>query len=228
MSSQKMWEFAKDFAVPLSLLMVAYATLTAIRQFRDLFADSVFRASNGGEDAPPSFFLVADVGGGVAAFSMLMIMATVKEAHRSLNVTLLLVCILVGVALAATVLFNAGVIGGLVWQFFVSIGMFGGLTVLVPIWDRIVAVSPMSGATCTFIVFTADMMGYFVSTAMVFWRRFAAGEDETPEVVLSQFNFVLTGGGILSIGCIVLSALYFRARKQREEAGNLLRSGEFS
>lgn len=227
MSKEKMWDFVKDFAFPVSILMLAYATITGVRQFRDLFSDSLFRASNGGEDPSPTFFLLADVGGGLAGFTNLMIMSSAKEAYSSLNLVFGLVIVSLSIALASTGLYTSGLINGLAWQFCVGTGLFGCYSILVAIWDRLVAVSPMVGATCTFLIFTADMSGYVVSIVMVFWKRFAAGEEDTPETVLSQFIWVLTAGSSFTIVAMVLSAVWFRSRRQREEAELALRVGEF-
>lgn len=217
MTPEKRMQFVKDMWIPLALLMTAYGILTAVKQFRDLFSDELFRASNGGEKAPPIFFTLADALGGLAAFANFMYLNQVKESYRSLNLIMILIVAMLVFSLLTTGLFSMGIItNGLVWQMTVGLGISAAYALTLPIWDRMVAISPLSNCTCTFVVFVADMWGYFVSIAMVLWKRFAA-EDESLETVLEQFLFVLVAGSISIVILIGLAGLYFTRRRKREE-----------
>merc|ERR1719356_2219693 len=89
-----------------------------------------------------------------------------------------------------------------------------------PIWDRMVAMSPMGhGATSTFVMYTADVMGFVFSIAVVLWKRFAAPQ-ETQEILLSQFLLVLTGGSALAIVLIALAMGYFWRLAKRGRSGD--------
>lgn len=217
MTGEKRVAFVKDMWIPLSLLLVAYGVLTAVKQFRDLFSAELFRASNGGEEPPAIFFTLADAFGGLAAFGSYMFLNTIKDSYRSLRSIIFLMAAMLVFSLITTALFSVGVItDGLVWQMTVGLGISAAYAVTLPIWDRMVAISPLNDCTCTFIVFTADLFGYVVSIAMVFWKRFAA-EDESLDTVLSQFLFVLVVGSFLILVLIGFAALYFASRQKREE-----------
>lgn len=222
MSTETMREFGSDMKIPLVMLITVYSVLTAIRQFRDMYADSLFTASNNGHAPSPTFFLLADMLGGLVAFANLMIINASTDAYRSLTTIFVLMCLMLLSTLGATWMFTSGLISGLAWQVAVGAGTFGSYAIMIPIWDRMVAISPMKGLTCTFIIFISDMCGYIVSISMVIWKRFAASDDHSLDTVLAQFLHVLVGGSVLSITFTVLSAAYFWRRQDSKVYGRSL------
>lgn len=214
MSSEDRNKFFKGFWPGLLLLILAYAMLTALRQFRDLFTNEIFTAANNGNTPSSFFFFIVDLPGGLLAGAMLSMFPKLTNNSTALQAMLLTMAGFLVLSVLLTAAFQAGFLPGQAWQMMLGATIYSCYSVAgsSAIWDRIVACSEMSGATCTFLVFSADLVGYAFSIAVLLWKTFSAGESADDDEVLNQFIVVLYAGSLAMIVCLLGAFLYFRRR----------------
>jgi len=143
-----------------------------------------------------------------------------KRAIQGLFAAQIAAC---GLALAATLLFEAGGIGGMLWQIVLGIGIFVSYTLMqTPVFDRLFAATKTKG-TCSFLIFLSDGCGYAATVSLLFYQNFGSfGTDKSSdgnERVLALYKAVLFGGLILIIASLGAGLVFFRARLQDEDPG---------
>lgn len=214
MSSDDRNKFFMGFWPGLVLLLLAYAMLTALRQFRDLFTSEIFTAANGGVRPSSLFFFIVDWPGGILAGIMLSLFPKMTDNSFALQVMLLVMVGFLILSMLLTAMFQVGILSGQAWQLMLGSTIYSSYAVAgsSAIFDRIASCSEMSGATCTFLVFSADMSGYVLSIAVILWKTFSAGEASDDDEVLNQFIIVLYAGSVAMIACLLSTLLYFKRR----------------
>ena len=115
-------------------------------------------------------------------------MGKIADGKTALN-TMLFVMTL-SMAMASLMTHAYGMMDGISWQVFVGAGIYGAYTLGNPApFDRLVSVSDIEGATCTFLVFTADLFGYVPTVVLMLWKTFSeSGQVQSDEIVQQFVN----------------------------------------
>lgn len=212
MSAEERSAFLLAFRPGLVLIIASYAMLAALRFFRDLYSRDIFTAANHGQQPSALAFALADLPGATFTSIALVLFSRVEDGGRALLRMHLAMLAFLAVAAGSTVLYAGGYVDGVSWQLALGTGIYGAYSIGgVPLFDRLISISGLSGATCTFLVFLSDMCGYIAAVSLLLWKTFCAG-NPSPERVLEQF---LGAVGWLSL-CIAFFILasyqYFKAR----------------
>merc|ERR1719362_27745 len=104
--------------------------ITALRQFRDLFTLDLLTAANGGVTPPPLVIASLDIPGALAAFVTITACGRFGnnvQAFVAMIALLVLLLLLVG---ASTWAYSLKLIGGIFWQYCVSVGVFGSYCII--------------------------------------------------------------------------------------------------
>ena len=120
-------------------------------------------------------------------------------------------------------MFATNVIGGLVWQMTLGVGLYVAYNILTSaVYDRIVAATNTEG-TCTFLVFLGDCFGYVVTFAILLLRDFGSSSNTSDDgtsdedTILGVFlTFVYLGIGV-SVGCLLAARCYFWKRLRKDD-----------
>lgn len=189
-------------------LVLAYVLLASVRTYRDLYSADLF-AEALGSPVPSVVFFLVDAPGAVLACAVMWCCGHVADHRRALTALISAQLVFAGVLVGSTVLYDAGVLGGLVWQVLVGVGIYGVYALAsTPCFDRLLALSrtPM---TCAFLVFFADMCAYggaiTLQLVQMFGPKSAAG-------VKHVFVLAVYAGGGGTLCALVLALVYFRAR----------------
>ncbi|MFV8345626.1 DUF5690 family protein [Flavobacterium sp. ZB4P13] len=195
-----------QFAFPLIAFIIFYATLTAMREFRDNFARELWDSLGYKESI--SVYMYSEIPIAVSVLVILGVLGSMKnnyKAFRNYHLVLFLGSLLIGVT---TFLFQQNRITPLPWMIASGFGMyvcyipFNGL-----FFDRMIATYKINGNT-GFLIYVADAFGYLGSILVLFFKNFG---DKN----ISLLKFFTTGIYILSfIGVIttLLSFNYFRRK----------------
>eukprot|EP00929_Paragymnodinium_shiwhaense_P082796 TRINITY_DN43819_c0_g1_i1.p1 TRINITY_DN43819_c0_g1~~TRINITY_DN43819_c0_g1_i1.p1 ORF type:complete len:497 (+),score=56.36 TRINITY_DN43819_c0_g1_i1:74-1564(+) len=222
MTSAERSAFFMEFAIGISLILFSYALLTACRQFRDMFNQDIFSASNGGVMPSATFVFFVDLPGSICGAAGLFVLGRIKDNQLALQLMVILMMCYLGLGLLASAAFSAGVIGGQVFQVLLGISLYGAYCIpgSGAMFERLIASSSMGNATCTFLQFTADGSGYVFTIFVLLWKTFSSSA-ESSDAVLQQFTAVLWIFTLLQVACLVGAFLYFRL-KLKKPARDLL------
>lgn len=195
-----------QFAFPLTTIIIFYAMLTAMREFRDNFARELWDAL--GYEESISIYMYSEIPIAISVLVILGVLGSMKnnyKAFKNYHLVLFLGSLLIGIT---TFLFQKNMITPLPWMIASGFGMyvcyipFNGL-----FFDRMIATYKISGNT-GFLIYIADAFGYLGSILVLFFKNFGNKN-------ISLLNFFTTCIYLLSfIGLLttVLSYNYFRRK----------------
>ena len=164
----------KQFALPLTLVILFYMMLTAIRDFRDNFAREIWDALGFSESA--SVYTVSEVPITLIVLGVLMSIGAIannKKAFRLYHVVLVLGCFSI---LMSTMCFQTGWLSPLTWMIISGFGLyscyvpFNGLY-----FDRMIATFKING-NVGFLIYMADAFGYLGSIAVLLYKNFGQAD----------------------------------------------------
>jgi len=205
-----------------------------IRSFRDLFAGPLFAASLDAKKAPAALFFAADLPGAFISVLVLLFYTKIRDNGRAVHLMLLTILCGLLFTFGSTALFLAPFsIGGTAWQLMLGTGLFVSYSVMgSPLYERIFAVGKVKG-TISFLVFTADLTGYFATLGIFAYSIFggnkssddddisdSGGRDEDDgnddedvrrynKLILGQFLIVFWSCGLLAAFLNFAAMAYF-------------------
>ena len=206
MTGKEVGEFLRDYGLGLTLLVIVYVFITALRDFRDNFAAELWTAL--GYTDPAAVFTTTELVVAVVALLAMAIVVVVKNNVRALAVIHGL--ILAGLVLlgGSTLAFDAHYISPLVWMIASGAGLYVVYTPFnAMLFDRMVAVSGRV-ANAGFLIYIADASGYAGSCALLLWRNFGVAHMEW----LTVFRLAIYATTIIGLVLVTLSLFYFMAR----------------
>lgn len=213
MSSEERYTFIRTYWPGISLCLVAYASITALRQFRDLFTLDLLTAANHGVQPSSITFLFLDMPGAVLSGVIVGTCVWFRDNRRALLVMLSIMITFLVCMAGATAVYYGNEISGVVWQMLVGAGILGSYSFMSgsPVYDRLVSASYLNGATSSFLIFFGDVFGYTGTIALMLWKTFAARGSQT-QSILRQFYFAQASLSSVSIVCLLLAIWYFSVK----------------
>jgi len=206
MSWQEVRDFLYDYGLGITLLVIIYVFVTALRDFRDNFAAELWTAL--GYSNPASVFTSTELVVAAVALTALGVIVKVRSNARALAVIHLV--ILAGLVLlgASTLAFDAGWLGPLPWMIASGAGLYVVYTPFnAMLFDRMVAASGRV-ANAGFLIYVADASGYAGSCALLLWRNFGMPHIEW----LAVFRLAVYATTVVGLVLVTLSLLYFSDR----------------
>jgi hypothetical protein len=206
MTGREVRAFLFDYGLGVTLLVVTYVFVTALRDFRDNFGAELWTAL--GYSNPAAVFTSTEIPVAIVALLAMGIIVKVHNNARALAVihgVILAGLLLLG---ASTMAFDAGWLGPLPWMIASGAGLYVVYTPFnAMLFDRLVAVSGRV-ATAGFLIYVADAAGYAGSCALLLWRNFAMLQVEW----LAVFRFAAYATTVVGVVLVSLSLIYFNAR----------------
>ncbi len=208
MTGREVREFLYEYGLGITLLVVIYVFVTALRDFRDNFAAELWTAL--GYSDPASVFTSTELVVAAVALVAMGIVVTVKSNTRALAVIHGL--ILGGLVLlgASTLAFDAGWLGPLPWMIASGAGLYVVYTPFnAMLFDRMVAASGRV-ANAGFLIYVADASGYAGSCALLLWRNFGMQQMQW----LTVFRLAIYATTAVGLVLTLLSLFYFLGRSR--------------
>jgi hypothetical protein len=208
MSRQEVSEFLRDYGLGITLLVIVYVFITALRDFRDNFAAELWTAL--GYSNPAAVFTSTELVVAAVALIAMGVVVVVKNNVRALAVIhglLLAGLVLLG---ASTLAFDAHLIGPLPWMIASGAGLYVVYTPFnAMLFDRMVAVSGRV-ANAGFLIYVADASGYAGSLLLLLWRNFGMQHAEWLQV----FRYAIYTTTLVGFVLVTMSLLYFNGRSR--------------
>jgi len=191
MSLHECWGLVASLGLGLPFYYVAFGLLTALRAFRDLFFESLMQGANGGQLPSSGVMCFIDMPAAIFAACFMVCFSKCQDGGTAIRGMLGVTIVLVFLAWSATLSFECGAIGGVVWQVLVGVCVFVPYTLGSSVlYDRFVTVSDVPGATCVLLMLMGDVAGYTFTIALLYWKTFLVGSP-SPEQVVSQYVTII-------------------------------------
>jgi len=196
----------RQFAFPLTILIIFYAMLTAMREFRDNFARELWDSLGYKESI--SIYMYSEIPIAIAVLVILGFLGSMKnnyKAFKNYHLVLLVGSVLIGIT---TLLFQKHLMSPLLWMMISGFGMyvcyipFNGL-----FFDRMIATYKIDGNT-GFLIYIADAFGYLGSVLVLFFKNFG---DKN----ISLLSFFTTCIYLLSFVGIITTVMSFNYFKKK-------------
>jgi len=194
----------KQFALPLTLIIVFYIFLTAIRDFRDNFARELWDAL--GYEGSTSIYSISEI---PIAITVLLILGAIgvvkknKKAFAYYHYILIFGCVAI---IASTIAFQMQIIDPAIWMVISGFGMyicyvpFNGLY-----FDRMIATFKIKG-NVGFLIYIADAFGYLGSVSILLYKNIGQAKLSW----LDFFVYCLYSVAFVGIFATLISFIFFK------------------
>lgn len=195
--------FLREHGVTMTVLVMGYVLLTALRDFRDNFAVELW--ADMGFTNVASIFSQSELPVAVIALAglgALMLVRNNMHALLAMHGVIILGAVLLG---GSTLAFQAGLLGPLPWMILTGAGLYLGYTPFnAMLFDRMIAALGRAG-NAGFLIYIADSSGYLGSIALLLYRSFAA-----PDIDWLPFFIACVYATAIMVSLLtLLSALHF-------------------
>jgi len=216
MNGAQRWKFLREFAPGLLALTGLYFFLTAYRDFRDNFAVEIWKELGKGDQ--PAILAWSELPIALGVLVALGALYLVRDNRKGLFFAHLLMLSGMVVIGLATLLFDAGIIGGTPWMIAVGLGLYLGY---VPygcvLFDRMIAALGVV-ATAVFMIYVTDAAGYVGAIIVMLYKDF--GQKSLN--FLDFFRYFSYFTAVFCAVCFLFSARYFNQHaKKKGTAGDV-------
>ena len=208
MTGQEVRDFLYKYGLGVTLLVITYVFVTALRDFRDNFAAELWTAL--GYTDPASVFTSTELAVALVALVAMGVIVKVRSNTRALGVIhgmILAGLVLLGLS---TLAFDAGWLGPLPWMIASGAGLYVVYTPFnAMLFDRMVAASGRV-ANAGFLIYVADAAGYAGSCVLLLWRNFGMEHVEW----LTVFRYAIYANTLVGLVLVTFSYFYFSDRSR--------------
>jgi hypothetical protein len=226
LSPQARNEFLSDNALGIVSLLIPYALLSALRCFRDFYAQEILSASLGLTGAPPAYvYFTVDIPGALLSCIIQYLFLYCQNNARAFVGMLMAICGAITFMLFSTVIYSSNDVtewSGFCWQMSIGIGIYVAYAILgTALWDRLISLLEVD-STCTFLVFIADGCGYLGAALLLLYQTFYVKapvesigqkdlglEEEADTKYRDLFIVIVYFSSIAMICSLVVAGVYF-------------------
>ncbi|BAV08615.1 hypothetical protein FLA_4661 [Filimonas lacunae] len=196
--------FTRRFLPGLILIVITYVLLTALRDFRDNFANEIFTEM--GYGGQPAVFTATELPVSVIVLVSLSLMILIKNNFKAFMVNHFIIMVGFALALLATWLFGAHLIGPVMWMIIVGTGLYLSYIPFNCLYfERMIASYRIAG-NAGFLIYIADSFGYLGSVTVLFIREFLGVELSWTHFFMYAVSII----GVIGAGGTFLMYLYFK------------------
>jgi lysylphosphatidylglycerol synthetase-like protein (DUF2156 family) len=202
----------RQFGFPIVCLVIFYATLVVVRDFRDNFTIEIWNEID--VNWGSSVLTTTEMITGIVVLVIIGSLAFVRDnviGFRLTNLILFASIFLMGLG---TFLFQGNLINGFYWMLMVGLGTFLAYTVLqTVVFERMIALFRIK-ANAGYFVYICESIGYMGSVGLLLYKEFFI-KDLSWSKVLMQFTYIqlFLGFVLLAFANIYLE----RHRASREQ-----------
>lgn len=200
----------KEFAFPLTLIIIFYIFITGIRDFRDNFAREIW--DDLGYTDSVSIYSLSEIPIAICVLIIMALIGSVSKnfkAFKYYHIAILLGGVIIGLS---TLTFQLQIMSPVMWMILSGFGMYlSYLPFQGMFFDRMIATFKING-NVGFLIYIADAFGYLGSILILLYKNF--GDDKMS--YLSFFTYLIY---VISLLCITIaiSSYYFFKKKYRKK-----------
>jgi len=193
----------RQFGFPIVCLVIFYATLVVVRDFRDNFTIEIWNEidSHWGSGVLTTTEMIT----GVVVLVIIGGLAFVRDNLTGFKLTYLILFAGITLIGVGTLLFEKSIISGFYWMLLVGLGLFLAYTVLqTVVFERMIALYRIK-ANAGYFVYICESIGYMGSVGLLLYKEFFM-KDLSWSRVLMQFSYLQFCLGLL---LLVASNFFF-------------------
>lgn len=200
----------KQFSIPLTLIVIFYTFLTAVRDFRDNFAREIWDAI--GFQNSASIYSLSEIPIAIFVLLILLFIGNIPNNKKAFNYYHLILLVGSLAVLLSTIAFQCKQINAISWMIISGFGMyvcyvpFNGLY-----FDRMISSFKING-NVGFLIYISDAFGYLGSVAILLYKNF--GHKSLPW--LQFFTYILYFVSIAGISSTIISFLFFENKYNKK------------
>ncbi|WP_299133777.1 DUF5690 family protein [uncultured Tenacibaculum sp.] len=198
----------KQYAAPLTFIVIFFITLTSIRDFRDNFAREIWDAL-GYKDA--TIFTISEIPIALTVLFILGYIGSITTNYKAFMYYHYVLIIGSISILISTYLFQLGVISPFIWMIISGLGLYSSYVPFNGIFfDRMIATFKING-NVGFLIYIADAFGYLGSILILIYKNFGKAS-------ISWLSFFIDSLYILGfLGFLItIYSIYFFKKKQKK------------
>jgi len=207
----------RDYGIGLVGLVIVYAMLATLRDFRDNFSVEIWNEIDPGWNK--TVFAKTETIAGIVVLAAVGLLSTIKSNRNGFGATNIL--IIGGLILSglSTLLFHLHIISPFWWMLLSGTGLFlAYIPFQVAMFERMIALFRIK-ANAGFFVYICDAIGYLGSVILLLYKEFFM-KNLSWSNVLMRFSYMQT---IVSVVIMVLAiGFFFRQHKNKKMDGSLL------
>jgi hypothetical protein len=215
MSSEQRWKFFAGCAPPLLMLIIAYISLTVLRDIRDNFSAEIWQSL--GYDHSPEIFLLSELPIAIAVLFILTVVMFIKNNIQALTINQLIIFAGFMIIGMTTLAFEKKMISGEYWMILIGFGLYMSYIPFNSVlFDRLVAASGII-ANSGFLIYLADSFGYLGSITVMIYKNFGQPDLQwIPFLVNTSYLFAFIGMALITISMYMFQSIFFLKSKKQE------------
>ncbi|WP_031530619.1 DUF5690 family protein [Dyadobacter crusticola] len=202
----------RQFGFPVLCMVIFYASLVVVRDFRDNFMIEIWNEIDAGWVS--SVLTQTEMITGLVVLVIIGSLGFIKDnlaGFRATNLILFAGMLMIGLS---TFLFSQKLISSFYWMLFVGMGLFLAYTILQTVFfDRMIALYRIR-ANAGYFVYICESIGYLGSVGLLLYKEFFLKELSWSGVLM-YFAYIQFGAGLL---LLLLSNLSLEKRRSGESA----------
>ncbi len=207
----------RQIGFPVVCLVICYATLVVVRDFRDNFTIEIWNEIDSNWSS--SVLSTTEMITGLIVLVVVGSLALVRDnliGFRITNTILMTGMLMTGFA---TFLFEHHLISGFYWMLLIGLGMFLAYTVLqTVVFERMIALLRVK-ANAGYFVYICESIGYLGSACLLLYKEFFMKNLRWSKVLM-QFSYIQF---FVALILLTISILYFE-RYRRKNADSEVKS----
>ncbi len=215
MNREERWKFFAGCAPPLLMLIIAYISLTVLRDIRDNFSAEIWQSM--GYDHSPEIFLLSELPIAIAVLFILTMVMFIKNNIQALTVNQLIIFAGFMIIGMTTLAYEKKMISGEYWMILIGFGLYLSYVPFNSIlFDRLVAASGII-ANAGFLIYLADSFGYLGSITVMIYKNFGQPDLQwIPFLVNTSYLFAFIGMALITISMYMFQSIFFLKSKKQE------------
>ena len=208
----------RQFGIGLTGLVIVYAMLATLRDFRDNFSVEIWNEIDPGWNK--TVFAKTETIAGIVVLIAVGLLSTIKSNRNGFGATNIL--IIGGLILSglSTLLFHINILPPFWWMLSSGTGLFlAYIPFQVAMFERMIALFRIK-ANAGFFVYICDAIGYLGSVILLLYKEFFMNKMSWSNVLM-HFSYMQT---IVSIIIMILAIGFFFRQYKNRKAGNELLS----
>jgi Family of unknown function (DUF5690) len=204
----------REYGIGLIGLVIVYAMLATLRDFRDNFSVEIWNEIDPGWNK--TVFAKTETIAGIVVLIAVGLLSTIKSNRKGFGATNIL--IIGGLILSglSALLFHIKIVPPFWWMLLSGTGLFlAYIPFQVAMFERMIALFRVK-ANAGFFVYICDAIGYLGSVILLLYKEFFMNEMSWSNVLM-DFSYMQT---IVSVIIMVLAISYFFRQHKNRKANN--------